>query len=208
MISVSNGGPTASFDADPLAGVAPLDVQFNDHSTGVILTRFWDFGDGQTSLESSPLHQYQNPGTYTVTLAVVGLVGVDTLRRVDYIVVNEPPPVAGFSANQTTGLAPLDVQFTNSSTGTIDSFEWDFGDGNGSVDKEPLHTYQDPGVYSVRLIVVGPGGADTTRITDYISVLALDGAGRPTNSSKPTIQRSNADSTTPTPSAATITRKE
>ncbi|MBK7141423.1 MAG: PKD domain-containing protein [bacterium] len=177
LISAEEPGPIANFDATPLSGIAPLDVQFNDLSTGVILTHFWNFGDGATSILSSPTHQYVTPGTYSVTLVVVGVVGLDSLRRTDYIVVNEPPPVAAFSANTTSGTVPLEVTFGNQSTGTIDSFVWDFGDGNSSIEKEPIHQYLNPGLYTVRLIVTGPGGSDTLEMIDYISVLGIEGTG-------------------------------
>ncbi len=179
LISVESSGPFANFDASPTSGIAPLLVQFNNMSSGVILTSFWDFGDGQTSVLTSPQHEYLSPGTYTVRLIVVGALRIDTLTRTDYIVVNEPPPVAAFTASTTSGLAPLDVQFTSQSTGAIDSYLWDFGDGNTSVEQNPLHQYQTQGLYTVRLIVTGPGGSDTLEIVDYITVLSIDGGGQP-----------------------------
>ena len=59
------------------------------------------------------------------------------------------------------GLAPLTVQFSDLSTGSINSRSWTFGDSNSSTIQNPEHTYVSPGVYSVSLSVVGPGGSDT-----------------------------------------------
>ena len=82
------------------------------------------------------------------------------------------PPVAGFTANVTTGPAPLAVHFTDTSSGEITSRKWDF-DNNGeidSTDQHPDYTYTDPGVYTVRLNVTGPDGSDEEIKVDYITV--------------------------------------
>lgn len=72
-------------------GIAPLMVQFQDASTGTnpIVAWLWDFGDGQQSTEQHPVHVYETPGTYTVTLYVTdSLSNSDELEEVDYITVN------------------------------------------------------------------------------------------------------------------------
>jgi hypothetical protein len=77
-----------------------------------------------------------------------------------------------FTAYPTSGLGPLEVNFINLTNGTVfDSFLWDFGDGSTSVEKDPVHTYTDPGNYTVSLAMSGPGGTDTETRPDYISVL-------------------------------------
>jgi PKD repeat protein len=69
----------------------------------------------------------------------------------------EEEVVAGFTATPPTGQAPLAVQFYDTSTGAATWF-WEFGDGEVSEAQYPIHTYQNEGVYSVRLTVEGPGG--------------------------------------------------
>ncbi len=84
---------------------------------------------------------------------------------------NDTPPAAGFSASPTSGNAPLEVDFTDLSTGGITSWEWDF-DNNSVVDstaQNPTHTYTASGTYTVSLTVSGPGGSDTETKTGYIS---------------------------------------
>ena len=81
-------------------------------------------------------------------------------------------PSASFSANPTSGNAPLSVNFTDESTGSITSWEWDFGDGSTSTMQNPSHTYAEPGTYTVSLTVTGPGGLDTETKADYIKVLS------------------------------------
>ena len=81
-----------------------------------------------------------------------------------------PSLSANFSANPRSGVAPLSVNFTDESTGTITSWNWNFGDGSNSAMQNPLHTYTNEGQYSVSLTVSGPDGSDTETKTNYISI--------------------------------------
>ena len=165
------GVPTANFEGTPTSGYVPLTVQFTDLSSGQINTWSWDFGDGETSTEQNPEHTYNNTGTYTVSLTVTGDAGTDTYTINDYIEVIPipPPPEADFTADVTEGPAPLNVHFTDLSTGVIDDWAWDF-DGGWSGQQNPTYMFMDPGVYTITLTVTGPGGSDTEIKTDYITV--------------------------------------
>src|ERR1019366_7386956 len=101
-----------------------------------------------------------------VAVGAVGQ-GASSLTRTNYIVVVPPPPVADFTADRTTGVAPLTVGFTNLSTGATD-YGWAFGDGNLSTNVQPTNTYTNPGAYSVTLSAVGLGGTNTLTRTNYI----------------------------------------
>jgi PKD repeat protein len=82
-----------------------------------------------------------------------------------------PEPVdAAFAADTTTGPASLTVNFTDQSTGTYDSWYWDFDDGGASTDQNPTHTYNLVGTYTVTLIIDGPEGSDSEIKIDYITV--------------------------------------
>jgi hypothetical protein len=78
--------PQANFDAFPQNGPAPLPVNFINLSEGMYNSSLWNFGDGFTSTATNPMHIYQAPGVYTVTLTVSGPGGNDTLVRPGYIV--------------------------------------------------------------------------------------------------------------------------
>ena len=78
-------------------------------------------------------------------------------------------PVANFTGSPLSGDPSLQVTFTNTSTGTIDTCSWDFGDGGVSSAASPVHTYDTDGVYTVSLTVVGPGGSDTETKVAYIT---------------------------------------
>jgi len=79
-------------------------------------------------------------------------------------------PAADFTAWPTTGVAPLTVVFTNTSTCNYTTSLWDFGDGTTSTLGSPTHTYTATGVYTVALTVSGPGGSDTETKPEYIKV--------------------------------------
>jgi PKD repeat protein len=163
--------PVAGFSGEPTEGIASLDVQFTNLSTGDYDTCTWDFGDGGTSADcDDPLYTYTAGGVYTVTLTVSIPGGEDTETKPDYITVYDPA-VAEFSAEPTGGLSPLDVEFTNLSSGDYDTCSWDFGDSSTSSDcNDPPHTYTNPGVYTVSLTVSGNGGENTETKVDYITV--------------------------------------
>jgi len=164
---------SVAFGAEQTTGFRPFTVQFRDSSDGEIDSWLWDFGDGTTSSDRHPVHTYQNPGTYSVSLTITGPGGVRDTTRTDFITVLEPPPVAHFGADILDGPEPLSVQFTDSSTGNITGWFWDFGDTTSSTESNPEHTYNLAGDYSVRLIVTGPGGVDSLRRENYIHVFEV-----------------------------------
>jgi len=170
--------PNADFSANMTTGVAPLTVAFTDESTGTApLTYAWDFEDNGTVDETTKnaTHTYLAAGNYTVNLTVTGPGGIDSEVRTDYITVTEAPaaPVAAFSANTTTGVAPLTVAFTDESTGAgTKTYEWDFTN-DGTVDAttpDAVYTYPSAGTYTVNLTVTNAGGSNSEVKTDYITV--------------------------------------
>ena len=159
-----------------------IEVCFTDESVGDIATWEWSFDDGDTSTEQSPCHVYAGPGNYTVRLRVTGVLGnTSTGTRIVPVVSGVPAPVAAFSTSSTNVTVGETVTFTNESTGEIDSYLWDFGDGNTSTLENPTHTYSSTGTYVVELRVSGPGGTSdaaqtTIRVTD-VAVFACDYTG-------------------------------
>jgi len=70
-------------------------------------------------------------------------------------------PTARFTANVTSGPAPLAVRFADASTGDPDSWFWDFGDGENSAERSPTHTYTTPGTYTANLTVANAAGSNS-----------------------------------------------
>ena len=78
-------------------------------------------------------------------------------------------PVANFSASPTSGTVPLTVQFKDESGGNPTGWEWKFGDGQNSTERNPVHTYAKTGNYSVSLKASSPYGSHQIQKTGYIT---------------------------------------
>jgi PKD repeat protein len=163
----------ADFVGVPTSGPAPLTVQFTDKSTGSPTMWAWNFGDGGTDTIANPSHTYTTPGTYTVTLTASSQTGGSSIEnKTGYITVNNggSGPKASFTVDKRTGPKPLTVKFTDTSTGNPTMWMWDFGDGGTDTVASPGHTYQNAGVYTVKLTASNQAGSDTKVETDFISV--------------------------------------
>jgi PKD repeat protein len=179
-ITVTAPGPTpvSDFSANVTSGTAPLTVQFTDLSTNSPNAWAWDFGDNGTSGVQNPSHQYTSAGTYTVKLTASNANGTGTTAtKTGYITVSSagPTPVSDFSANVTSGVAPLTVQFTDLSTNSPNAWAWDFGDNGTSGVQNPSHQYTSAGTYTVKLTASNTNGTGTTATkTGYITVTSLN----------------------------------
>ena len=189
-IIVHNATPTAKFNTNVTSGFVPLGVQFTDTSTGNnIYSWSWDFGDTTSSTSQNAVHVYSTAGTYTANLTVTNDGGSSSTTKT--ITVKNIPPVAKFTATPVTGNTPLTVQFTDQSTGiNINTWLWNFGDGQTSPLQSPSHQYTSPGAYTVILTASNDGGSNTTQKVSYINVIqnsapVTNFAGTPTSGSEP-----------------------
>jgi PKD repeat protein len=156
--------PVAGFNASATTVNVGDTVTFTNASTGQVDTITWNFGNGKPDVNTSDASTtFDAPGTYTVTLTVGNAGGTNTFTQ--QITVNAAvpaAPVAGFTA-PTTVEPNVPVVFTNTSTGTVDSYEWDF-DGSGNVDSteaNPTFTYTAEGPFTASLKVTNAGGSNT-----------------------------------------------
>lgn len=192
----------ASFSANTTSGKAPLTVRFTDSSGGGPTSWKWDFGDGTTSATQNPVHTYSAAGKYSVTLRATNGTVSDDVTRSDYITVDGNGPLASFTASPLEGLAPLTVQFTDTSTGSPTKWEWDFGDGGKSTSKNPSHTYSGAGKYTVKLTVTNSYGSDTadSSVNAYsITAPVADFSANPVSGSVPlSVQFTDMSSNGPT----------
>ena len=184
----------ADIRATPVEGPAPLRVNFFDNSScAPPMAWQWDFGSpvnpGIKTMRD-PIVTYAEPGIYNVTLLVINSFNNNSTKTLTGFIHVLPPVtpapypttipvpvpvpviVSNFTANQTTGPAPLCVQFTDSSTGPIAvTWFWDFGDGTNATVKNPAHCYNNSGNFSVTLKTAPAGGAPVTKIREnYIIV--------------------------------------
>jgi PKD repeat protein len=133
------------------------------------------------------VHVFQSPGTYSVRLRVSNAAGNTTEVKEGYITVGLPL-AANFSYSTGTpdNTAPLTVAFTDKSTGDPRVWSWKFGDGYVTNERNPIHTYFEPGDYNVSLTVTGLSGSDTLTKTIVVrSPLKADFSAEPTTGSDP-----------------------
>ncbi|ADN35976.1 PKD domain containing protein [Methanolacinia petrolearia DSM 11571] len=172
--------PVVGFDVSTMIGTALEPVQFNDTSSGMPYSWYWDFGDGITSTEQNPEHIYTEPGVYTVNLTATNYVGSNTTST-EIKQISGKLPEPSFTADVKSGVSPFEVNFTDTSTNSPVSWEWDFGDGTTSTEQNPAHWYA-PGLYTVSLSVGNNGGNSTHTEEEYIVVTGNSSADRIVNS--------------------------
>ena len=150
------------------------DIEFSFSDTVDVSTWVWDFGDGGELIEN------ENPYTYTYDNIpdngeiYVDLIlfsednGCEVIRTDTVFIADLKAEFEGVAAGYCEGLA----EFTNTSTGAS-TYDWDFGDGNTSIDFEPIHVYDPAGTYTVRLSVTDSLQICTDEFTQEIDLGAV-----------------------------------
>lgn len=169
-IQISNDKPTASFSFINACEGLPLSFTNTSVSTSGIAIFNWDFEGIGTSSQSNPSYTFNSSGTKTVIFSITDNSGCqdDTTMQ---IILNASPQVNFSTKDTCTGSV---IDFTNTSTistGSIQSFLWDFGDNSPlSMLNLPTHKYTTPGTYSVSLIAISDKNCTDTlqkQITQY-----------------------------------------
>ena len=129
------------------------EIQFYNTSTGNYLTAHWNFGDSTTSDELNPLHTFPSEGTYLTSLTISGdsCYNSFSMNVVVYFDTIENCQAAFWYAQET---GSKKIMFYDLSTGNIDEWMWDFGDGDTSFISNPEHLYNESGSYNVKLSIV------------------------------------------------------
>jgi PKD repeat protein len=174
FINSNSNAPIAGFNSNIQVGcVPPVNVTFNNLSFGGTgtLTHFWDFGDGGTSTQTSPVHSYSAEGLFDVTLTVTDQLGCQSVSQLqDYITIVQDP-VIDFTVPSQVGCLGDTVQFTDASSPPPTSWLWDFGDGTTSTLQNPSHLYTSPGNYTVTLTASYAGSCQATEVkTGFMSI--------------------------------------
>lgn len=168
--------PRPLFRAYPFRGAPPLKVRFQNFSTGPLVRFLWDFGDGTTSIEKSPIHTFLKEGIYTVKLNIITSLGAQGVAtKSNYITVSEEDkqpffyvtPSVGYSAQTAAALTlagqptePTEFTFVDQTDGDIVQRYWIFdgpGKHNGeSVDTQSIPEYN-PNVHTSSYVYDLPG---------------------------------------------------
>jgi len=143
---------------------------------GNIVSWTWSFGDGTGGSGQYVNHTYGSLGTYIVCLTTVDANGC-TGQTCDSVTICS---FADFTYYlDTTAGPPYTYQFINQSAGVQTNIMWDFGDGNTSTQQNPVHTYANPGTYTVLLLI--DDGQPGWVCWDSATVTLVIGSGGGTN---------------------------
>lgn len=200
---VTEGGNTYNLAANDLVVIAPspaagfsssvdsVFVDFTNSSTNYNNLQ-WDFGDGDTSTDADPQHEYAQAGTYTVTLTIYGDCGVEVATQ--DVTIGPFVPVAKFGANIVSGCAPLTVTFTDQSGNQPTDWAWSFPGGNPatSTEQNPTVTYDNGGTFDVELTVSNAAGSNQSEAAGLITVTESPVANFSTDLNGPQAQLTNS----------------
>jgi len=144
--------PIVDIMPDVFNGCLPLQTGF-DNNTQNASQWFWTFGNGTVSNSEQPWVVFENAGLFDVQLQAISEHGCESIAFYDDMIEVFPLPTAEFEFTPEGDIIyELSVDFINGSSGE-QSYEWNFGDGSFSSQKDPLHSYQRGGEYDVQLIV-------------------------------------------------------
>ena len=171
--TVQLSGITPNFNSNYREGCAPLPIEFQDltNSSDPIVAWEWDFGFA-TSTDQNPSLTFPNAGSYDAQLTVTTASGCSGTRLQENFINLGTVPILDFVANPTETCVEEDVTFTNNSSDNVQIWEWDFGDGGSSNEKEPQHEYQDTGRFDVMLIGIDNNCRDTLIFEEYVQINA------------------------------------
>ncbi|HHE38948.1 MAG TPA: PKD domain-containing protein, partial [Candidatus Cloacimonetes bacterium] len=113
-------------------------------------------------------------GTYQYTVTAVYDEGESIPTNPAEVIIAEEDLKAGFTGTPISGTVPLTVQFTDLSTGNPTSWEWDFGDGETSIEQNPAHEYLSTGSFTVSLTISDGTNESTEQAENYIYVFNDD----------------------------------
>jgi len=139
-------------------GCSPLEVRFQASANKPALSYSWDFGDGSNSADQNPTHVFVNPDDtltpFDIRLTVVSNDGCENTAVFKKMVNVYPVPTAQFMPNpQEVLVTDPEISFVNSSHAAT-TFRWNFGDSTMfSEEENPVHRYDEMGVYPVALEV-------------------------------------------------------
>jgi choice-of-anchor B domain-containing protein len=182
------GKPEAEFVFIPPSPTGPM-VQFYNESNGA-MSYLWDFGDGNTSEESDPQHEYETYGLYTVVLIARNICASDTFSMELEVIT---PPMGWFTVRPSFACVGDTVQFVNQSSGNVINWYWDLYGATPEMsrDTNPRVVYGEAGLYGARLIVESKGGFDTIGMVAVVAIEASPVAGFDFELTERTVQFTN-----------------
>ncbi|MDZ7741886.1 MAG: PKD domain-containing protein [Bacteroidota bacterium] len=166
--------PEVSFSSNITEGCAPVEIDFINHSLGIVPgTEFiWNFGDGQQAYAENPVYAYDVAGEYTISLQLKNEHCKDMLSFENYISVYDKPSADFSLTPEEISANDPEITISDLSMGDPHEWIWDLGDGTIIYNEQNLsHVYESPGIFSIRLIIYNKYGCWDS-LSKSIQVLA------------------------------------
>ena len=173
-VNVENIGVRSKISANPSSGSVPLTVVFDGSGSqstdGEIIDYIWEFpGEAPLHYSGKLTREFKEVGVFPVKMTALTSTGVKNVSEI-LISVRGQELQAEFTATPLVGNVPLDVKFSPAgSTGNINSYYWEFGDGAISTDAFPTHKFTYPGEFPVKLKITDSRGI-VSDITKNVTV--------------------------------------
>ncbi len=164
-----NQPPTAAFTAANDRLTVALDGTSSTDADGAVVSWVWDLGDGATVHGATVAHAYDAPGTYRVTLTVTDDDGATAQIGQDVTVVTGLPTADFALTGDRLGVV-VDASASSDPDGTLTAYDWSFGDGSSATGVTASHVYDEPGTYTVTLVVTDDDGQTATASQDVTVV--------------------------------------
>jgi gliding motility-associated-like protein len=148
----------------PPVGCLPYTAVF-DNTTIAGQTWLWDFGDGTTSTDFEPTHEYTLPGPYTITLTATNPNTCNQTSTYQFTINVYPKPAANFTWSPAPPIVNTPTNFSNISSPDAVQFKWKFGDGDSlmTTSTAPVqHQYNSTGTFNACLTAYNSIGCDST----------------------------------------------
>ena len=175
---IVNDPPQAVASVDRSAVAPGEEIRFDGSASvdrdGQLIGYRWDMGDGTSKVGKQISHHYESPGLYTVKLAVTDDSGTSSNTDADSLslfVNQEPTADAGPSQLVSSSEVRFDGTKSEDPDGTIVEYVWNFGDGSSGSGPAPVHTYGNPGTYTVKLTVTDDSNTSNRSNTDETTIV-------------------------------------
>ncbi len=152
-----------------------ISVEANDSDGNITEVRFFIDGVGKSSANSFPYNYEWDTDNESIGNHILKATSIDNSGGSNSdeisveVIQGGSAPIAGFNADQTSGIVSLTVNFTDISTNNPTSWHWDFGNGSTSSEQNPTYTYNSAGTYTITLTATNEYGSDTKTKVDYIT---------------------------------------
>ena len=141
-------------------------VEFTSTGSATITNRLWDFGDGNTSSEINPSHQYDTSGVFNVIYYYSDVNNCSDFSTHEITVFERTDAI--FTSSTNNACVNTEIEFSGSNDSNIVNWEWDFGDGTTGNGQNITHIYNSWGNLDVILTTYDANGCSESTLQTFV----------------------------------------